>query len=190
MQYSKEFRFQCVEWFIQEDYDVASFQRRYRREMRANHHPVAPDAKSIKAWLAKSRQGEGTKNMKKTRTKVFCVFFCFFLIFVQHVRTPAKTAEVVGMFRVFPHASQRWIANMEDMPSRRSIQRILKDAKFHPYKLQLHQELKEIHCEKRVLHSIAMLDLIDESEFLDNVMFSDEAHFHQHGGVNRLAVIS
>lgn len=101
------------------------------------------------------------------------------------MRTPAKTAEVIQTFRVLPHASQRWIANIAEMPSRRSIQRILKDAKFHPYKLQMHQELKEIHCEKRIVHSIAILDLIEESNFLDNVMFSDEAHFHQHGGVNR-----
>lgn len=74
---------------------------------------------------------------------------------------------------------------MEGMPSRRSIQRILKDNKFHPYKLQMHQELKQVDREKRVNHAIEMLDLIEESNFLENVLFSDEAHFHQHGGVNR-----
>lgn len=75
MQYSKEDRFQCVEWFIEEGKDVASFQIRYRREMRhINHRGKAPDAKSIKAWYAKSKQGEGTKNKKRIGTKVFLCF--------------------------------------------------------------------------------------------------------------------
>lgn len=92
---------------------------------------------------------------------------------------------MVGYFIANPHSSLTWAANVDNLPSRSSIHRILKDEKFHPYKLQLRQELKPVDRDKRVEHAISMLDLIDSSSFLDNVLFSDEAHFHKHGSVNK-----
>uniref|UniRef100_A0A915CXH8 Uncharacterized protein n=1 Tax=Ditylenchus dipsaci TaxID=166011 RepID=A0A915CXH8_9BILA len=41
----------------------------------------------------------------------------------------------------------------------------LKETKFHPYKPQIHQEIKEVDRNKRTEHSIAMLDLIEGSIF-------------------------
>jgi hypothetical protein len=93
---------------------------------------------------------------------------------------------VVEKIEKNPHLSIRRIANLEGMPSRGSIQRILKEAKFHPYVLQVHQCLSEKDKQKRVVHAQAQLILMAENpNFLSNLLFSDEAHFYQHGMVNR-----
>lgn len=49
----------------------------------------------------------------------------------------------------------------------------------------MRQELRPINCEARVQHAIGILDLLEASNrFLSDVFFSDECHFHVHGGVN------
>jgi hypothetical protein len=81
--------------------------------------------------------------------------------------------------------SIRSVAREEGMPSISSIHRILREAKFHPYKIQSHQELKPSHRINRVNHARSQLLLIaNNPEFLSHVLFSDEAHFSLHGNVN------
>uniref|UniRef100_A0A915E2Q6 DUF4817 domain-containing protein n=1 Tax=Ditylenchus dipsaci TaxID=166011 RepID=A0A915E2Q6_9BILA len=68
MSFSPQQRSQCVEWLIEEGKSVSGFQQRYRREQRANqgdHRVTAPDAKSIKKWYAKFKEGD-----LKTRNKL------------------------------------------------------------------------------------------------------------------------
>ena len=63
---------------------------------------------------------------------------------------------------------------------------VLKQIKFHPYKLQLVQELLPTDFEASVIFSRHMLQLLNgDPNLLGNLVFSDEAHFHLHGGVNR-----
>ena len=68
-----------------------------------------------------------------------------------------------------------------------TIWRILKeDLQFHPYKLQLVQELLPRDHEARFHFAQDMLERFDGDPYLlENLFFSDEAHFHLHGGVNR-----
>ena len=70
--------------------------------------------------------------------------------------------------------------------SRRSIQRVLKSLKYHPYKLQITHELGEEDFGARFEFSRSQLAIIAEDpDFPDNIIFTDEALFHLHGGVNR-----
>ena len=70
--------------------------------------------------------------------------------------------------------------------SRRSIGRMLHDLHYHPYKIQLTQELGEEDFATRMEFSHSQLDIISrEPNFADRIFFSDEALFHQHGGVHR-----
>ncbi len=83
------------------------------------------------------------------------------------------------------HRSARSIAREDGMPSLRTTLRILEEAKFHPYKMQLHQELKMPHRDKRKAYCEAQLQLISaDPQFAHHILFSDEAHFSVHGCVN------
>jgi hypothetical protein len=94
--------------------------------------------------------------------------------------------EVIAAFTNDPHSSLRSVARVEGMPSFSSIHRILKEVKFHPYRLQLCQKLRPQDCLRRVDHSLMLLALLEVNvPFLNNLLFSDEAHFHVNGTVNR-----
>lgn len=61
----------------------------------------------------------------------------------------------------------------------------LQDSKFHPYKMQLVQELRPIDFETRVAFATAQLDIAALNPgFFECLLFSDEAHFPLHGEVN------
>ncbi len=71
------------------------------------------------------------------------------------------------------------------MPSASPVYRILKEAKFHPYKMQIHQELAPHHRIRQVAHAHLLLDMKAHSPGYHNqILFSDEAHFSLHGEVN------
>jgi len=70
--------------------------------------------------------------------------------------------------------------------SERSVQRILKMHHFHPYHIQLHQALSENDFQRRVeFCEWARLRLQGNRLFFMNVLFSDEATFHNNGCVNK-----
>lgn len=67
-----------------------------------------------------------------------------------------------------------------------SLRTILEeDLNLYPYRIQIKQKLTDQDMEKRVQMANWFADQLDESEnFLDNVWFSDEAHFCLSGQVN------
>lgn len=70
--------------------------------------------------------------------------------------------------------------------SRASVHRILKkDLNLYPYRIQIMQKLTPADMKKRVMMCQWFETKIEEdSDFLDNVWFSDEAHFSLCGHVN------
>ena len=60
------------------------------------------------------------------------------------------------------------------------------DLHFHPYKIQVVQKLEEGDAAKRLVFSQQMLDLTKRNkEVLNNLIMSDDAHFHLTGLVNK-----
>lgn len=107
------------------------------------------------------------------------------LLCFRWIRTELKVEEVLLTFTDNPHSSIRNVERDGDMPSRSSIHRILKEARFHPYRLQLHQKLRQQDCQRRVDHALTQLALLDiDQSFKSHLLFSDEAHFHVDGVVN------
>jgi hypothetical protein len=52
--------------------------------------------------------------------------------------------------------------------------------------MQLHQQLRPQDCQRRVDHALTQLAMFEvDPSFLKNLLFSDEAHFHLNGSVNR-----
>jgi len=77
-------------------------------------------------------------------------------------------------------------ASVELGVSRRSVQRILHAEGLHPYKLQMLQEISEKDCTDRLSFCEEMLQAIREDEtLLSHIVWTDEAHFHLSGEVNR-----
>ncbi|KAG5892168.1 hypothetical protein JTB14_026406 [Gonioctena quinquepunctata] len=84
-----------------------------------------------------------------------------------------------------PHNTSRQIAVDLDI-SQSSVLRILKAEKYHPYKVQLHQQLNDDDPDRRVEFCEIMQDLCNRNpRFIKQIMFSDEATFCLNGSVNR-----
>ena len=61
-----------------------------------------------------------------------------------------------------------------------------KHLKFHPYKLQILQEITQEDKVARKEFAMTMLDRVDQdNDFLARIMFSDETTFHVSGKVNK-----
>ncbi|KAJ8912413.1 hypothetical protein NQ315_013480, partial [Exocentrus adspersus] len=86
-----------------------------------------------------------------------------------------------------PHLSTRQISRELDI-SQTSIMKILHDNIFHPYKVRLVQELSDDDFGRREEFADTMMEKCydqNNPNFLNNVMFSDEATFCIDGNVNR-----
>jgi hypothetical protein len=70
--------------------------------------------------------------------------------------------------------------------SRRSLGRLLADLKFHPYKMQMAQELREIDkVNRRTAWANILARMDQEPMLLHQLMMSDEANFFLSGFVNK-----
>lgn len=93
--------------------------------------------------------------------------------------------QVLLMLQENPHVSTREIA-AETVISQSSVNRIILKHKFHPYHLNLHQELYGNDFANRVAFCIQMNGMIDEDyDTLNKILFTDEATFKNNGSVNK-----
>lgn len=84
-----------------------------------------------------------------------------------------------------PHLSSTELANTYEI-SRRSVGRILRREKYHPYKIRRVQELYEDDFDRRLEFCETIMDICNrDNNFVRNVVFSDEATFCLNGTVNR-----
>lgn len=184
MVYTDQEKAQCVLWFI-EYQSTTTVQTQFRA--RYGRHRRAPDRKSIKEWVTKFENDGSVKRKKRTNTKwgFFSAFFwilrrsCF-----RFVRTEEAVQNVLEIVAAEPHMSQRRVENELGI-SDTSIHRILKEARWHPYKMQELQAFEPGDQQTRVTFAQAQLDLLAaEPDFFNRIDWSDEAHFHLDGGVN------
>lgn len=83
-----------------------------------------------------------------------------------------------------PNISQRTLSSELDI-STRSIGRILKKSHFHPYKIQLHQELLPADYHNRANFCQLVLNRLQAGPgFYDFILWTDESTFHNNGLVN------
>lgn len=84
-----------------------------------------------------------------------------------------------------PQVSTRIVSRELDI-SQTSVSKILRDNKFHPYHIQLLQELEGNDFERRIQFCEWVLNKVEEQpHFFDYVLFADEATFHSNGNVNK-----
>jgi hypothetical protein len=103
---------------------------------------------------------------------------------VRTVRTKLNVRRVVNAVTQQPQTSQRRLSAQLNL-SVTSINRILRDRGFHPYRLRLRHALNEEDFESRVDFASDILPQLDETPaMLQRIIFSDEANFHLNGHVN------
>ena len=101
---------------------------------------------------------------------------------VRRVRTPENIKKIKQAIQQSPLRSARKHALALGF-ARESVRRVLKlDLKFHPYKMIVVHELQMRDYQNRKVCCSEMLRSVAENE---NILTSDEAHFHLSGFVNK-----
>lgn len=92
---------------------------------------------------------------------------------------------VLGVATLNRNISLRQIERLHNVP-RSSASRFLRNNKFHPYHITLHQELNDNDHRRRLRFcQWARRQMNQDPNFFSYVMFSDEANFNNQGQVNR-----
>ena len=166
MSFSIVERAKCAMWF-ESTKSVVAVQRKFFAEFQRK----PPSYKTILKWHSHLMENGSVLDSKRSRTHT--------------VRTEESVAAVQQHFTNNPHSSTRRAA-IDLTISRTSIQRVLKDLKWYPYKVQVMQKLHEEDLMKRLEFARNELTRIEERpSHLTLLTFSDEAHFHLDGVVNR-----
>lgn len=140
----------------------------YQERFPNRHIPSEATFKNLERSL---RQGHFPNNKRDTIERA--------------VRCEQTIINVLSYVNFNPKVSIRTLANEVGI-SRSSVHRILKDFKYHPFKVHLVQGLQPGDDQRR-LDFIArmMLKINDDPHFLSKILWSDEARFHNNGVVNR-----
>lgn len=159
----------CVREFYQNNNSATVARRKFREHKGLHNFDDTPALQTIKNWVAKFEETGSTLDkprLGRPRTS----------------RTEQNIDTVAQSIRENPTQSTRKRSSALNV-SRTSLQRILKkDLLMHPYKIQLVQELKETDAIQRVNYANEMFNRFTS---FNNIMFSDEAHFHINGHVSK-----
>lgn len=168
--FTLEQRWEILKNYFQSECCVAETVRKLRRIFGRNE---APSAAGVSKFIRKVREtGLLVDNKRYPRARP--------------VRSVEKIAAVAQSVRENPRTSTRHRAQQLNI-SRTSLRRILhKDLGLFAYKVQLTQELKQNDHPLRHRFSVwALNELVNDVNFGRKIIFSDEAHFHLGGYVNK-----
>ena len=134
-------------------------------------HRTRPDRKSFERLKERFERTGCVDYEKHERVKPATNDENKFMVMLRLVEDPHKSTRQFG--HEFPFSAS-------------SASRIIRSEKFHPYHIQLLQELGGADYERRLVFCRWAQDMIQlQARFFDYVMFSDESTFHNNGFVNR-----
>ena len=159
----------CVKNFYKNNDSYVTVRRLFRVEYALHRMSECPSVNLIKAWVKKFEQTGSTTNIKQTGRP-------------RSRRCEENIRKIEISVKNDPESSTRKRSAAVAIP-RTSLRRILHlDLKLHPYKLQIVQEMKPNDYIERKLFADTMLERFCS---LENVLFTDEAHFHLNGHINK-----
>jgi len=144
----------------------------FRSEFLIHRNRAVPSAHAIKTWVRNFEATGSTLKKKGGSVKTVC--------------TPENIAVVREAIERSPHRSALRHSVSHGL-SEASIRRILhKYLHFYPYKIQVTHALHERDYVNRVNFCQTFLELINQDqELVNNLLISDEAHFHSSRFVNK-----
>lgn len=145
------------------------FRRQLRRE--GGRRSQVPSRSTVRNWISQFEKNGTILDLRS-----------------ENHRPLVRTEEVVERVRVAfdaqPHLSMR--RNPTGLPKTTVNTVLRKDLHWHPYKLQLVHELGNPDFSLRLLFAQNQLAALSNNPgLLQNLIFSDEAHFYLNGEVNR-----
>ena len=167
--YTHEQRIFIVESFIRNNESCMAVQREFVKHFHAGHHP---SRHTIYRIIAKWRKHGSIENLSKRKSGRRI-----------SIRTPENIERVQKALQENPQNSSRRAAQQLGI-SKSSLLRILhKDLQLYPYKIQLKQSLTSKHKDGRLKFANEFLPTFPA--LADLIWFTDEAHFHLNGYVNK-----
>ena len=168
MLWSREQRAFTVEAYFSNGHSIIAVQRAFRRHFDIPPRGRVPDRKSILLWVDAFRESGNVSRKKKGPPRT--------------VTTPENIERVrVSMLRSPKRSARKHAVNLG--MSGRSIRRILHDElHLHPYKMVVAQQLTGRDYVTRQTTCEQLVDTLPNDAL---VFFSDEAHFHISGCVNK-----
>jgi len=168
--YSVQERVKIVEFYYISGRSIVTTQRKYRQHFNTT---VAPSVNMIRSLMSRF-ENLGSVGDELRRNVV------------SPVRTKQAVEAVRESVHTDPTVSTRRRATQLGI-SRTSLRRILKvDLMMFPYKIQLAQKLLPRDEPQRLQYANRLILLSTENpKFLNNLIMSDEAHFHLNGFVNK-----
>ena len=167
MGWQREHRVFCVETYMKCG-SIIETQRKFKTYFKIKRGVSAPDGKSIKRWIENIRECEQIRKPKTGGRQ-------------RSVHTLENITKVKHHVKENPNLSLRKRALYLEI-NRESLRRIMKnDLKMHPYKLAMVNKLNPNDLETRKEQCQRMLQINPSS----TIFFSDEAHFHLCGTVNK-----
>lgn len=152
------------------DYHVNNSVISVQRHFRTRYHRDPPDGRSIRKWYTQFRDSGCICKRKST----------------GRPSTGEETVERVRTCFVRSPQKSTYRGATELQLPQKTVWRILrKRLQMKPYHLQLVQALKPADYALRASFCVDFLALMEENEFHERVVYSDEATFHLSGKVNR-----
>lgn len=168
MAWSNEQRAFAVETYFSQNRSIVAVQRAMRTRYQIPPRNSVPDRKSILLWVENFRAC-GSVVKKRVGAQ-------------RTVRTPENIERVRRSVLQSPKRSARKHAASLALSSR-TVRRILhEDLQFHPYKMVMAQELSQQDRQNRLQACENFIENLPEDA---HIFFSDEAHFHISGCVNK-----
>ena len=131
-----------------------------------------PSRNTLRLWIQNFRE-KGTVNKTKPPGPQ------------KSVRTPENIERVRDAFQKSPRRSHRKHAASLNLKANTVLRILHEDLSYHPYKLLMTQQLLTTDPAARLKFCRRMLREIKNEELsLNNILFTDEAHFYLHGDVN------
>lgn len=151
---------------------IVETQRMFRREFQVPRHGRIPTDKTLSRWIRDFR-ARGSVVSKFSGT-------------TRSVRSPENIERARIAVEQSPTRSAKRHSQALNI-SNTSFRRILKhDLHFHPYKIQIVQKLKAQDKRARVQFCEHFLEIFNANEnLLNELMMTDEAHFHLDGYVSK-----
>lgn len=168
MLWSREQRAFAVECYFSNNRSIVATQRAFRARFGIPSHRLVPGRNSILSWVTSFRECGSVAKLRPGHPRT--------------ARTPENVDRVRQSILRSPRRSARKHAAALGL-SDATVRRILHDdLQFHPYKLAVVQELTERDFVARQYACELLLDNLPQDAV---VFFSDEAHFHISGCVNK-----
>jgi hypothetical protein len=168
--FTTEQRTRTIEFYYLNQRSIILTQRAYRRHFNVR---ISPSEAMIRCLVNRHHQHGSVRDLPRTGRP-------------RLSRSAENIERVQQSVNEAPETSCRRRSAQLEM-SRTSLRRILKkDLQLYPYKVQLVQELKPADLRQRLNFAVKFQELArNEINFIENLIMSDEAHFHLNGFVNK-----